>query len=143
MPITKVLSERKQSHETRKHLFPEIEKIIGRPVVSLFTSFRFPVMIQNQDADMLQAVLSKVDLSKGLALMVSTPGGDPIAAERIINICRTHSGTGDYWAIVPGKAKSAGTMICFGATKIYLAPASELGPVDPQIVMEEAAEKPG
>lgn len=35
--------------------------------------------------------------------------------------------------IVPKMAKSAATMICFGADQILLGPTSELGPIDPQI----------
>lgn len=78
-----------------------------------------------------------MDLSNGLALMVSSPGGDGLAAERIVNTCRAYSGTGDYWVIVPGKAKSAATIICMGASKIMMSSSSELGPVDPQILRIE------
>lgn len=90
-------------------------------------------MIQDDDADMLEGVLRSLDLSDGLALCISSPGGDGLAAERIVNMCREYSGTDEYWAIVPGKAKSAGTMICFGASKVLMGPTSELGPVDPQL----------
>ncbi len=76
-----------------------------------------------------------MDLSGGLALFISSPGGDGLAAERIINVCRSYSGTGDYWAIVPGKAKSAATMVCLGASKIIMGPTSELGTVDPQFAI--------
>ena len=89
---------------------------------------------------MLQSVLQQLDLTTGLVLLVSSPGGDGVAAERIVKVCRSYSGTGDFWAIVPGKAKSAGTMICMGAAKIYMAPSSELGPVDPQIIKIEDSE---
>ena len=132
-----VLNERTQTHETRKSLFGKLERALGRPVVTFFTSFSYPVRIEDQDADMLQAVLQKADLRKGLAMLVNSPGGDALAAERIINVCRNYSGTGEYWAIVAGKAKSAATMVCFGASRIYMAPTSELGPIDPQIVTTE------
>jgi len=135
--IQKISKERGQAHETRKDLFGKIEKLVGRPVVTFFTSFRFPVMIEDSDAAMLEGVLQKLDLSGGLALIVSSPGGDGLAAERIINICRSYSGTADYWAVVPAKAKSAATMICFGASKILLGTTSELGPVDPQVTVAE------
>ncbi len=55
-----------------------------------------------------------------------------MAAERIINVCRNISGTGEFTVIVPGKAKSAASMICFGASKIIMSSISELGPIDPQ-----------
>ena len=69
--------------------------------------------------------------------MINSPGGDGLAAERIVNTCRAYSGTGDYWAIVPGKAKSAGTLIAMGASKIMMPLSAELGPVDPQIFLLE------
>ncbi|MGH2904156.1 MAG: SDH family Clp fold serine proteinase [Solirubrobacteraceae bacterium] len=129
----RVLEEVGQGHATRKELFKQLEVHLEPPVVSVFTSFRYPVMLQDDDADMLEGVLQSLDLSKGLALVISSPGGDGLAAERIVNMCRSYSGTGEFWAIVPGKAKSAATIVCFGASKITMGPTSELGPVDPQL----------
>ena len=123
--IARVMAERSQDSSSRRGIFDDIEKVLGRPVVTFFTSFTFPVMIDDTDADMLEGLLQSMDLSKGLALMISSPGGDGTAAERIINVCRSYSKTGDFWAIVPGKAKSAATMICLGASKIYMGPAFE------------------
>jgi len=86
----------------------------------------------------LEGILQKTDLSNGLALLISSPGGDGLSAERIINICRSYSGSKEFRAIVPGKAKSAATMICFGASIIMMGETSELGPIDPQhTVIEE------
>jgi len=133
LAIAQVMSERSQSHDTRKKLFLDIERKLDRPVVTLFTSFRYPVMLEDTDVDMLAGVLQAMDLSKGMALIVNSPGGDGLAAERMISVCRTYSRTGEYWAIVPGKAKSAATMVCFGSSKIFMGPSSELGPVDPQV----------
>jgi len=110
-----------------------MEDLLERPVVAFFTSFRYRVAMQDPDVEMLQDVLQSSDLSRGLALVISSPGGDGLSAERIINTCRKHSGTGEYWAIVPGKAKSAATLVCFGASKICMGPTSELGSVDPQV----------
>ncbi len=131
---SQIQQETLQSGRTREHLFPKIEKYLeGRRLVTFFTSFSYPVQIDDDDVDMLQSVLQQLDLSKGLALMIGSPGGDGLAAERIVNACKAYSGTDDYWALVPGKAKSAATMICLGASKILMAPPSELGPVDPQV----------
>lgn len=128
----RVLDETFQAHPTRRALFTTLTEHFGRPVISLFTSFRYPVMLEDDDADMLEGVLRNLDLSDGLVLCISSPGGDGLAAERIVNMCRAYSGTSEYWALVPGKAKSAGTMVCFGASKIIMGPTSELGPTDPQ-----------
>src|SRR5262249_36829629 len=134
----RVLDERSQTPASRRDLFKRVSAAVSyRAVVTFFTSFRYPVEIEDEDCDMLQSVLQETDLSKGLVLMISSPGGDALAAERIVNICRAYSGTNDYWALVPGRAKSAATIICIGASKIIMAPTSELGPVDPQIIREE------
>lgn len=129
-----ISAEAQQQPSTRKALFQKIEKELdGRALVTFFTSFNHPVQIEDADVDALEAVLQKLDTAKGLALLVSSPGGDGLSAERIVNTCRAYSGTHDYWAIVPGKAKSAATVVCMGAAKIMMAPSSELGPIDPQI----------
>lgn len=133
-----ISQERSQLAPTRTDLFSAVESHLGgRTLVTYFTSFEHLVDIDNDDCDMLQSVLQHIDVSKGLALMVSSPGGDGLAAERIVNTCRAYSGTGDYWAIVPGRAKSAATIVCMGASKIFMAAPSELGPVDPQILRRE------
>lgn len=134
--IQKITDERLQGPTTRQNIYAELEKMIGVPIISHFTSFVYAVTIEDNDADMLEGILQKCDLSKGFALFLNSPGGSGLAAERIINICRTYSGTGNYIAIVPGKAKSAATMICLGASKIIMGNTSELGSIDPQIVIE-------
>ncbi len=135
--LLQVLSEQGQAPPTRKPLLLKLEAMLGRPVVSFFTSFLFPVNIEHKDADILENVLQAMDLSHGLALLINSPGGLGVAAERIINICRSYSKTGEFWAIVPGRAKSAATMICFGASKIIMGVSSELGPVDPQYIVSD------
>jgi len=135
--IQQVLEERFQGYGTRKRLYLELENEAGVPIISFFTSFTYAVTIEDNDADMLEGVLQKCDLSKGFALLLSSPGGSGLAAERITNICRSYSGTGEYTVIIPGKAKSAATMICLGAFKLIMGKTSELGTIDPQRVVEE------
>ncbi len=132
-----VVEEQYQGLSTRSKLYEELELELDKPVVSFFTSFKYPVMIEDSDANMLEGLLQKIDLTKGLVLILSSPGGDGLASERIINICRAYSGTGEYEVIIPGKAKSVATMICFGASKIIMGKTSELGSTDPQIVYSE------
>jgi len=131
-----ILKEISQSHETRMGLFKEIEKIIKIPIVTFYTSFNYPVSISDVDATMMADILSKLKLQNGFALMINSPGGSGVSAERIIRICRSYSGTDSYVSIVPDKAKSAATMICFGSQEITMGVTSELGPIDPQIIYE-------
>jgi hypothetical protein len=135
--ISQVMAEQSQTHPTRKAIFKKLARELERPVVSIFTSFRYPVILEDKDVDMLEGLLQTLNLENGLALIISSPGGEGLAAERVINLCRSYSGTGDYWAVVPSKAKSAATMLCFGASKVIMGPVSELGPVDPQLTMYE------
>lgn len=130
--LQSVLNERNQGHSTRKKLFIDLENLIDLPILSFFTSFYHPVWIQDGDVDMIEGLLQKLDLKKGLSLIINSPGGLGMSAERIINVCKSYSGTNDFVAIVPGKAKSAATMICMGAKKIMMGKTSELGPIDPQ-----------
>lgn len=135
--IQQVAEEQYQGHSTRKHLYVDLEKMIDKPIISFFTSFRYPVMIEDSDADMIEGILQKSDLSNGFTLVLNSPGGDGLAAERIINICRSYSGTNKYDVIIPSKAKSAATMISLGASKIIMSKTSELGSVDPQVAYVE------
>lgn len=134
--ISRILNERNQGHPTRQGLFRQLEKHLRRPVVTFFTSFRYPVSIDDADVEMMEGLLRTLDVARGIVIIISSPGGSGLAAERMINLLRTYSGTDEYWAVVPGKAKSAATMICLGASKILMGPASELGPIDPQIVFD-------
>lgn len=121
-----------QSPRIRQAIMRDIEAVIGRRVVSFYTSFRYPVIIDDSDAAILDGILQSMDLPSGLTLILSSPGGSGVAAERIINVCRVYSND-DFEVIVPGMAKSAATMICLGAKSITMSDTSELGPIDPQV----------
>ena len=133
--IAQVFAEVSQDHSTRKQLYLRLEKSLGKDVrvVSLFTSLRWPALILDTDADMLEEVIREtVGDKQSLILLLNSGGGDALAAERIVNICQTY-GSGGFSVLVPKMAKSAATMICFGASSIGMSPTSELGPIDPQI----------
>ena len=133
-----VEAERYQTGDTRRSYYRKLSKVFGgRAIVSLFTSYTHDVQLEHDDCDSLLNVLRQTDLRNGLVLLINSPGGDILAAERIVNICRSYSGTGEYWALVPGRAKSAATIVCLGASKIIMSSSSELGPVDPQITLRE------
>jgi ATP-dependent protease ClpP protease subunit len=135
--LSGIMDEVNQRHRVRKELYDSLEKELGEnsKVVSFFTSFTYPVLIEDGDADMLEEVLTNSDMDgKKLVLFLNSPGGDALAAERIVNICRSYSKKG-FSVIVPKMAKSAATMIALGATTIGMSKTSELGPIDPQILI--------
>jgi hypothetical protein len=85
---------------------------------------------------MIEEVLQRLpNDGKEIVLLINSPGGEGIAAERIVNVCRSYGPKNSFSVIVPRRAKSAATMICFGAKEIGMSRTSELGPVDPQIMV--------
>jgi ATP-dependent protease ClpP protease subunit len=131
-----------QGHGTRKRLYEEIEDKLGPDsrLIAYFTSFRHPVTISDEDCDMLEEVLRASSMrDKHLYLMLNSPGGDGIAAERIVKVCRAYSNEHRFTVIVPKRAKSAATMICMGACRILMSATSELGPIDPQVPVYNAS----
>jgi hypothetical protein len=130
-----LLDEVAQRHRTRRRILRRLEQITGRKVLSYFVSFADAVaMIEHSDSDLLEEALRQFAPgdTRGLTLIVNAPGGDGLAAERIVRVCRAYAG-GDFEVIVPRMAKSAATMICFGANAIWMSETAELGPVDPQV----------
>jgi len=128
-----VRSEINQAPELRQPFIKEIEKHRGgRTVVSFFMSFHGQYVLSQADADQFEEILCNSKIDKGITLILDAPGGDGLAAERIIQICRSYS-KGDFETVVPSRAKSAATMICLGSDRILMSPTSELGPIDPQI----------
>lgn len=140
MTFSRLLAEVSQGPSTRRDLYSNLEKKLGKNkrVIALFTSFRWPVALQDEDATMLEEVLQNAGMDKReLVLILNSPGGEALPAERIVNICRSFSNKGSFSVIVPKMAKSAATMVCLGASKIAMSKTSELGPIDPQIGVED------
>ena len=125
-----------QAHELRKPILEKLKELReGRAILSFFISFHSQVPLLQSDADMIEEVLCNTDTSKGLTLILDAPGGDGLAAERIIRACRSYTKK-DFETIVPARAKSAATMVCLGSDRILMGRTSELGPIDPQVPMK-------
>jgi len=77
------------------------------------------------------AVIYQLDRSKGLGLILHTPGRETAATESLIDYLHSMFGD-DIRAIVPQLAMSAGTMIACACKEIVMGKHSSLGPIDPQ-----------
>lgn len=131
--VVNLLTEINQMPAIRQALLELLEtEYDGRCVLVYFTAFNQNAPIGDTDADIIEGALQKSDLSHGLSLIINSPGGDGLAAERIINVCCSYA-EGNFEVVVPKMAKSAATMICLGAKCISMSKTSELGPIDPQI----------
>lgn len=82
-------------------------------------------------------LLHNVRPSHDLDFLLHTGGGDMDAAEKIITMVRDKVGSAVLRVIVPDYAKSAGTLMALGADTIVMSDASELGPIDPQIILSD------
>jgi ClpP class serine protease len=72
--------------------------------------------INDEDKNAFMATIHNLDRTKGLDLILHTPGGDLAAAESLVDYLRRMFGT-DIRAIVPQLAMSAGTMIACSTKK--------------------------
>lgn len=109
----------------------------GRNVIVYYSSFPnksygTSSSVTEWDISGFMRVMNLVDRSKGLDLVMQTPGGDPLAAEGIVEYLQAEF-HGDIRVIVPYCAYSAGTLISCAAKSVILGKHSYLGPVDPQL----------
>lgn len=87
--------------------------------------------ISDADKNAFMAVIKGLDRSKGLDLILHTPGGSLVATESLVDYLWTMFDK-DIRAIVPQIAMSAGTLIACSCKEIIMGKQSSLGPIDPQ-----------
>ena len=87
--------------------------------------------VNDDDKNGFMATIHELDRSRGLDLILHTPGGDTAATESLVDYLRSMFGT-NMRAIVPQLAMSAGTMIALSCEGIMMGRHSSLGPIDPQ-----------
>ncbi len=116
----------------RHDFIRKIEAETGRSLIVYFSDVRHPAgSIDRDDIAPFGDLLEKA--GEDLDLLIHSAGGDIDAAEKIVYMCRSRAKT--FRAIVPEYAKSAATLIALAADCILMGYASELGPIDPQIVI--------
>ncbi|EKD59188.1 MAG: hypothetical protein ACD_55C00119G0004 [uncultured bacterium] len=119
----------------RKYLKLFHEKT-GRNVIAYYSGWlQKPQLsmahVNDDDKNGLMATIHNLDRTKGLDLILHTPGGDISATESIVNYLRAMFGT-DIRAFVPQLAMSAGTMLACSCNEIIMGKQSNIGPIDPQ-----------
>lgn len=121
----------------RRKYIEEIHKKTGRNVICYYSGWLsrrnlFSTSINDEDKNAFMNAIHGIDRSKGLDLILHTPGGDVAAAESLVNYLRQMFGT-NIRTFVPQLAMSAGTMIACASQTIVMGKQSSLGPIDPQI----------
>ncbi len=123
--------------ELRMKYIKQLSSITGRNVITYYSGFlkegrNHCISIEDIDMEGFIDVVENLDVSKGLDLILHTPGGNPTAAEGIVKFLHAKF-KNDIRVIVPHMAMSAGTMIACSAKEIIMGSYSFLGPTDPQI----------
>ena len=118
----------------RKTQIKKIQEIRGRPVLIYASDLNkkgIPISIDYSDLLLFRDQIPEID-SKQLDVILETPGGSGEVAEDIVNLLTEKFE--EVAIIIPGTAKSAGTIIVMSADEILMESASTLGPIDAQII---------
>lgn len=129
--------------KVRRKYLRYLQKHTGRNVIAYYSSFLSKprlegIQINDEDKNGFMLCIHKLDRTKGLDLILHTPGGDSQATISLVDYLRSMFGN-DMRAIVPQIAMSAGTMIACSCKEILMGKHSSLGPVDPQFGVVAAA----
>jgi Serine dehydrogenase proteinase len=89
-----------------------------------------PISIGYSDLLPIDDQLSNLS-GKAIDVILETPGGAGEIAEDVVRLL--HGKYEDVGVIIPGCAKSAGTIMAMAADEILMEPVSSLGPIDAQL----------
>lgn len=92
------------------------------------------VSITREDINGFMNALYGAPTDKGLVLILHTPGGDPNAVESIVEYL--HAKFHRIEVVVPYLAMSGGAMISLAGDLLLLGKQSQLGPIDPQLIVD-------
>ncbi|PKL69822.1 MAG: serine protease [Methanomicrobiales archaeon HGW-Methanomicrobiales-1] len=120
----------------RRKYLKQLSDITGRNVIIYYSGWlQKPGIpdeaINDNDKNGFMTTIHSLDRSKGLDLILHTPGGDLAATESIVDYLRQMFGN-NVRAIIPQLSMSAGTMIACSCKSIVMGKQSNLGPIDPQ-----------
>ena len=94
--------------------------------------FLFSGPIDDKSSDrMIDLVCSETRSNENVSLFLTTRGGDPHAAYRMVR-CLQRS-YDDIKLLIAGRCKSAGTLVAIGANSLAFGECGELGPLDMQV----------
>ncbi|KGV72448.1 serine dehydrogenase ase family protein [Burkholderia pseudomallei MSHR3951] len=126
------------SHDIlRRRYIDSLSKYTKRNVIAYYSGWlqkpelRHNNAVNDIDKNGLMTAINGLDISKGLDLILHTPGGDTAATESIVDYLWSKF-SGDIRCFVPQMAMSAGTMIACSCKEIWMGRQSSLGPIDPQ-----------
>lgn len=120
----------------RREYLKQLHNKVDRNVITYYSGWLQKTDLEGSglnDNDMNSFMITVKDLdpTKGLDLIIHTPGGDMAATEAIVDYLHSVFKE-DIRAIIPHIAMSAGTMLACACKHIIMGKHSSLGPIDPQ-----------
>lgn len=121
----------------KRFYLAKLSEKTGRNTILYFSGFlqKQPsndASINDLDINAFMENIHGLNKSRGLDLILHTPGGDLAATEHIIKYLKSCFNS-DIRAIVPQMAMSAGSMMAVSCKSVIMGKQSSLGPFDPQL----------
>ena len=141
---TPMFFAKNSSRYQRQNLIQQIENKTGRTLLCYVAGAN--TRINHDDVIGFSELLHNVPSGDKIDLLIHTLGGDIDSAEKIIGMLQSRVGQTEAQqdrnnlplrVIVPDYAKSAGTLIALGANCIVMSDSSELGTIDPQVLLTD------
>lgn len=119
----------------RRQYLMTMHKYTDRNVIAYYSGFlskpKAEISINDSDKNAFMQTVHGLETSKGLDLILHTPGGNLAATESIVCYLKSIFGN-NIRAFIPQMAMSAGTMIALSCKEIIMGKQSNIGPIDPQ-----------
>ncbi|MCJ7678115.1 MAG: hypothetical protein MUO35_10390 [Anaerolineales bacterium] len=140
--IKEIESRNNDFDAVRRERIRAVEAITGRPLIVYASAFLNRAKVQASGGEVgidgndklaFDEVIADLPRDNGLDVLLHSPGGEPEAAEAIVEFLRSEFAFLRF--IVPDQAKSAATMMCCAGDEILMDQRSELGPIDPQMAI--------
>jgi len=135
-------NERESLLALRREVYAEIEVERGRPLLVYFADTEDPDRfaysgIDSKDIDGFTDLVNECEPSKSVDVLLHSDGGEVETTERIVKILRAKFEEVHF--LIPHSAYSSATMLALSGDSITLYRTATLGPIDPQIYGEPAA----
>ena len=140
--IQQVLQEHQQAasgavDKVRQKYLDQLHRYTKRNVIAYYSGWLSKPGIQQQeindeDKNGFMMAVHNLDRTKGLDLILHTPGGVVASTQSLVNYLHQMFGA-NIRAIIPQIAMSAGTMLACSCRSIVMGKHSNIGPIDPQM----------
>lgn len=121
----------------RQQYLAQLHQYTGRNIIAYYSGWLSKgnvnfIDINDEDKNGFMTTVHHLDRTKGLDLILHTPGGGIAATQSIVTYLHKMFDS-DIRAFVPQIAMSAGTIIACCCKEIWMGKQSNLGPIDPQM----------